>query len=1105
MPELVLAQLKPSGEEGVQPAFRWAHLREDVGANRARVEPLSAAGIPSGNVVTAQAQHLDLASGCPGLLAITGRPPESAVWGNPGDENADEVHCARGVLVGVDRERFLPSAVPALPGALGPARLAARSSFLQAPQYPTRFALRWALEAYRGRAEADGLGGATWLDVALVPHQIAVVRHVLASPSVRHVLADEVGLGKTIEALMIWAALSTQDPSLKTLIVAPRSIIPQWCIELRRRSERAPNARRYEDLPPVFAKAADGAFRAFDVENERGTVLTEPDGLAELEKHALPVDLLIVDEAHELNEDQKERVAKLAARAKHVLLLTATPREAGRQTGAARRKKTQLAWALSVVDPKVPSKTPTHELDKRIEESLDLIRQADARIAEGVLEPTPVLLAKAEGLAVELTNDARRDVRSLARQATLFERVVRTQRRSVEAEALSERCLHRVHVELRDEEVAVFEALRDADDEDRLSTARRLACSSWDALAGEQTGKTSEVKERLKVVREARVDSKLEALLDLCARLWSEDSRRKIVIRCEYAQTLSLVCDRLSRLLLDGGLRRSTEGERQLWQGDAEDIVGPVARLTQNQDSMIDVLAEKGTLAGSMLAHVFAFERAGPGGAVALVAADVAATGLNLQFATDLIFYDLPWRPLLAEQWIGRLDRLGRRHGQVAVHALTHPAMPTHALVDLYENIGLFAKGFRGAPEDDLTVGKLIERADAGIISWQAVQEQAAAIARSNPDEEDDAAASRALDLEPVDPAGAQEEVSRAERLLRAFDAVGFSVAQDEKYRHAYELTWPASKADVLALPRHRAVLRRDGWSGGQPDQIAAQNEKHRALRLEIARLGWERWRRSAATDYLTPRHPLVVEAREELLADPTLAVGRFKIPTSEVPVTPGRYIIALCRLDSAVGALAALWRCGAAAPFDGAGDPLDDEELARIWEVIAAGLRRAMTVRVPPSTLARGWRLERSGMPLSLAKPVDGAVVDEIAGAISKGASLKSEAVGHGFLQYIEEIERPPATPEDELLGQVQAVLDASARHARLLGRDVVQGRTRLLDAASDTSGMRGIRDQRARSLRLADIFFERLGSLNQHADVAAREMLTPRVLSAAIVEVAP
>ena len=183
--------------------------------------------------------------------------------------------------------------------------------------------------------EAGGLGSFLGGRVRLFPHQLHVAERATAQMPVRWLLADEVGLGKTIEAALIMNRLLHTQNIERCLVVAPEALTVQWLGELW---------RKYHQVftlldPPRLADVArdfGAGFNPFDV--HRRTVialetLVERPGLAG-QAVAAGIDLLVVDEAQRLRrppghpgEPEYRAVAPLAALGRHVLLLSATPLE----------------------------------------------------------------------------------------------------------------------------------------------------------------------------------------------------------------------------------------------------------------------------------------------------------------------------------------------------------------------------------------------------------------------------------------------------------------------------------------------------------------------------------------------------------------------------------------------------------------------------------------------------------------------------------------------------------------------------------------------------------------------------------------------------------
>jgi ATP-dependent helicase HepA len=183
--------------------------------------------------------------------------------------------------------------------------------------------------------EASGLGSFLGGRVRLFPHQLHVAERATARLPVRWLLADEVGLGKTIEAALIMNRLLHTQRIERCLVVAPEALTVQWLSELW---------RKYHQVftlldPPRLADVArdfGAGFNPFDVHRRAVIALETLVQRPELTGQAVAagVDLLVVDEAQRLRrrrghpgEPEYRAVAPIAALGRHVLLLSATPLE----------------------------------------------------------------------------------------------------------------------------------------------------------------------------------------------------------------------------------------------------------------------------------------------------------------------------------------------------------------------------------------------------------------------------------------------------------------------------------------------------------------------------------------------------------------------------------------------------------------------------------------------------------------------------------------------------------------------------------------------------------------------------------------------------------
>ncbi|HUY76324.1 MAG TPA: SNF2-related protein [Ktedonobacterales bacterium] len=145
------------------------------------------------------------------------------------------------------------------------------------------------------------------------PYQLRVVEQALREKAPSAILADEVGLGKTIEAGLIYKELALRGIAQSTLILTPKALLNQWQDELRERFD--------ED----FVLTDERRFRGFD--QEERIICSLPQFVRSFDRIAPRTwDMLIVDEAHLLaNPASKRRQSVSLLRARWRLLLTATP------------------------------------------------------------------------------------------------------------------------------------------------------------------------------------------------------------------------------------------------------------------------------------------------------------------------------------------------------------------------------------------------------------------------------------------------------------------------------------------------------------------------------------------------------------------------------------------------------------------------------------------------------------------------------------------------------------------------------------------------------------------------------------------------------------
>lgn len=248
--------------------------------------------------------------------------------------------------------------------------------------------------------QAKGLGSFLGGRITIHPHQLHVAERATAHDPVRWLLADEVGLGKTIEACLVLSRLARTERADRILVVAPSTLTVQWLGELWRKFHQVLvllDSRRRADV------ATDHGPEFNPFEAHRRSVIALEDLVSEPGLPAKAVeaglDLLVVDEAHRLvlDAEAERAVAPLARAAKHVLLLSATPLEADTagffrllqlvRPDAYRSEKEFLA-ALAENQPLPPCTSATRRVDigglpPRVPLPVELEREPKAQALSG--------------------------------------------------------------------------------------------------------------------------------------------------------------------------------------------------------------------------------------------------------------------------------------------------------------------------------------------------------------------------------------------------------------------------------------------------------------------------------------------------------------------------------------------------------------------------------------------------------------------------------------------------------------------------------------------------------------------------------------------------
>ena len=462
----------------------------------------------------------------------------------------------------------------------------------------------------QARSPLQGLNGAR---TSQIPHQLYIAHEVANRYAPRVLLADEVGLGKTIEAGLILHHQLLTERAQRVLIIVPESLTHQWLVEMLRRFNLSFSLLDEERCQAI--EESSGLDNPFSSEQQ---VLCSLNFLIEQPKRALQLlseqwDLLVVDEAHHLQwspgqaSPEYQLVEQLAVKTTGVLLLTATPEQLGKMSHFAR---------LRLLDP---DRFPDY--DKFLEEE-----QGYQKIATSVQQ-----LLSEQPLTADALNALDNALGESDNQATL--------------EALQQPIGSEAHEEARD--TLINQLL------DRHGTGRVLFRNTRATIKG-FPGRESHLHPLLlpeayrEILKELENSSLGEPQLLLCPELLYQTTDNptpwyQLDPRVEWLQ------QQLKEIRPAKVLVIAASAHTALDLADALRIQSGLHAAVFHEGMSI---LERDRSAAYFADH--------ESGSQVMICSEIGSEGRNFQFAHHLVLFDLPLNPDLLEQRIGRLDRIGQ-------------------------------------------------------------------------------------------------------------------------------------------------------------------------------------------------------------------------------------------------------------------------------------------------------------------------------------------------------------------------------------------------------------------------------------------------------------
>ncbi|MCW8333230.1 RNA polymerase-associated protein RapA [Vibrio paucivorans] len=480
------------------------------------------------------------------------------------------------------------------------------------------FVLRYRALTNQFEQHKSPMRGLCGMRAGLIPHQLYIAHEVGRRHAPRVLLADEVGLGKTIEAGMIIHQQVLAGRAERILIVVPETLQHQWLVEMMRRFNLHFSIFDEERCVEAFAEADN----PFDTQQY---VLCSLDFLRKSRKRFEQAlegdwDLLVVDEAHHLewSQDNPSReyqvVEGLADKTLGVLLLTATPEQLGRESHFARLRllDSDRFYDYDAFVQEEEQYAPVADSVTALFSGLTLENEAKNQITELLSEQD------VEPLFRIIESDSDEEAKAAARQElidNLMDRhgtgrvLFRNTRAAIKG--FPQRNVH----------------LMPMDIPQQYSTSMRVS-----GLIG---GKIAPEARALKNLYPEEIFQEFEGD---DASWWQFDSRVNWLIE--------KVKEKRSEKILVIASRANTALQLEQALREREGI-----RATVFHEGMSILERDKA-------AAYFAQEE---GGAQVLLCSEIGSEGRNFQFANQLVMFDLPFNPDLLEQRIGRLDRIGQK------------------------------------------------------------------------------------------------------------------------------------------------------------------------------------------------------------------------------------------------------------------------------------------------------------------------------------------------------------------------------------------------------------------------------------------------------------
>jgi superfamily II DNA or RNA helicase len=510
-----------------------------------------------------------------------------------------------------------------------------------------------------------------------LPHQLHVLNRALSNNNVRYILADEVGLGKTIEAGLIIKELKTRGLIKRILVVCPTGLVTQWSLEMQDKfnekfhvilPEDYDTIRKITGNEDVYGQF-DQAISPMDSIKplERRVGWTE-EKIAEYNEERIYSiinsgwDLVVIDEAHRVagssGEVARYKLGKLlAAASPYLLLLTATPHN-GKTEPFLRLIRLVDEKAFPNINAIVKEQVAPYVIRTEKREAIDnngnkLFKNRTTRAIELHWDERHSMQRRLyEMVSDYVSKNYNKAMRNRGKNMWLVFLLIMMQRLVTSSTSAVRESMER-RVKILEEQAFKYQSMSEEE-----FAEMELEENMEDAIAAISLDIKEEIAQLNDIIAVAKqaefqyLDVKVEPLLEIIDDLFAEDRQRKVIIFTEFVATQSY----LVKLLKDRGYSTSIlNGSMSIEERNA---------VLQEFKTETDIL----------------------------ISTDAGGEGLNLQFSNCIINYDLPWNPMKIEQRIGRVDRIGQQRDVIVYNFILADTVENRVKAVLEEKLSVILK-----------------------------------------------------------------------------------------------------------------------------------------------------------------------------------------------------------------------------------------------------------------------------------------------------------------------------------------------------------------------------------------------------------------------------